>query len=542
MIRLLVFLAVLLGLAFGFSWLADHPGEATFVWLGQRVETDITTLFIAAVVGLAAVIVLLVVLKAIWNAPGSIGSFFGRRRREKGWAALSRGMIAVGAGDVATATRAADDARHALGDEPLALLLEAQRAQLLGDRGSAARAFETMLERPDTRLLGLRGLFVEAVRWGDGAAAARYAETAHRSAPRLAWAGQALLEYRARDRDWQGALETVDQNRRNGILDKAAARRLRAVILTADGLEREQSAVDVVRGTSLEAHGLAPDLVPAACLAARVTARAGDLRKAARILEATWKLEPHPELAETYARLRPGDSAQDRLARIRDLIKVRANHAEGVLALARALVDVRDFAAARAALAPQLAAGATRRVCLLMAEIEEGEGAPAAAVRTWLGRAVHAPRDRAWVADGLVSDRWQALSPATGRLDAFEWKEPPEDTATIPLEDPADAADETLALSGAVVPVEAAPREAKPAAQPVETVVEHEPVAAAPAAVEPEAVDTAASAEVVELRTEPAGATTAAAEAPVRDRPAPPDDPGIDAAPEDKKKRFRLFS
>ena len=159
MIRLLVFLVALVGLAFGFSWLADHPGEATVSWLGQRVETDTTTLGIGLVVFVVVVMIVVALVRAVWNLPGSIGSFFGRRRRDKGWASLSRGMIAVGAGDLGTATRATADARALLGDEPLALLLEAQQAQLLGDRGTARRAFETMLDTPSTRLLGLRGLY-----------------------------------------------------------------------------------------------------------------------------------------------------------------------------------------------------------------------------------------------------------------------------------------------------------------------------------------------------------------------------------------------
>ena len=41
----------------------------------------------------------------------------------------------------------------------------------------------------------------------------------------------------------------------------------------------------------------------------------GDLRKALRLLEAAWKIMPHPDLAAAYLNARPGDSALDRLAR-----------------------------------------------------------------------------------------------------------------------------------------------------------------------------------------------------------------------------------
>jgi len=571
MIRLLVFFAALLGLAFGFAWLADRPGEVTFTWQGWHVETDVMTAAVAAVAGLVVVIFVLGLLRAIWNSPGAVGSFFGRRKRDKGWAALSRGMIAVGAGDHATAVKASGEARDILGAEPLALLLDAQSAQLIGDRGGARKAFERMLESPATRLLGMRGLYVEAVRWGDGEAAARWAGAANTAAPKLAWAAHALVEYRSQARDWMGALETIDRNRRNGIIDKPAAKRQRAVILTGDGLEREQSHPDVVRTNALEAHGLAPDLVPAACLAARLLARAGDLKKAAKVLEATWKLDPHPEIAETYARLRSGDSAKDRLGRIRDLVKVRAHHPECALALARAEIDAHDFAAARKSLEPFVAQGPSRRVCVLMAEVEQSEHGNVGATRAWLARAVTAPRDKAWVADGWVADHWMPVSPISGRLDAFEWKLPPEDAASPPLADLFDEPTETLAASGSIVPLEApkAERDAVAAEpKPVEAeVIEPVKPAPAPAAAPPKPVidapATVASPEakpVVEARpievpaaavaaspVSPAGATVPTAHA-NGSKPAeavippPPDDPGTDDDAPTPKKRFKLFS
>ena len=73
----------------------------------------------------------------------------------------------------------------------------------------------------------------------------------------------------------------------------------------------------------------------------------------------------------------------------------------------------------------------TRRVCLLMADIEETEGNHGA-VREWLGRAARAPRDKAWVADGVISDRWAPVSPS-GTLDGFVWRTPDERIAA-PME------------------------------------------------------------------------------------------------------------
>ena len=61
-----------------------------------------------------------------------------------------------------------------------------------------------------------------------------------------------------------------------------------------------------------------------------------------------------------------------------------------------------------------------------MAEIEEAENGSTGRVREWLSRALRAPRDPVWTADGVVSDVWLPVSPVTGRIDAFEWKTPVE--------------------------------------------------------------------------------------------------------------------
>ena len=54
-----------------------------------------------------------------------------------------------------------------------------------------------------------------------------------------------------------------------------------------------------------------------------------------------------------------------------------------------------------------------------MAEIEERDSGDEGRAREWMTRALRAPRDPAWSADGMVSERWMPVSPVTGRLDAL---------------------------------------------------------------------------------------------------------------------------
>lgn len=428
MIRLIVFLVAVAAAALGFSWLADNPGEVRTVWLGQEITFSVMVAAIGLAVLVIGVIFLWSFLTGLIRTPRAIGDFFLRRKRDRGWQALSRGMVAVGAGDVREAQRLAAEARRILGNEPLALLLEAQSAQAGGDHAAARATFEAMLEKPETRLLGLRGLYVEASRDGEVIAARHFAEQAHAAAPKLAWAGEAQMQFEAEAGDYEAALATLERNLKHKLIDKAVGRRLKAVLLTARAREQEDGQPEAARALALEAHTLAPELVPAALTAARLLVRGGDIRRASRVLEANWRVEPHPDVADAYLHVRPGDSVKDRLARARELVRVRGHHPEAALMLARAELEARDFAAARATLKPVLDAGPTRRACLLMAEIDEAEQGGAVRVREWLARAVRAARDPQWMADGRVFDVWAPLSPVSGRLDAFVWAVPPEAT------------------------------------------------------------------------------------------------------------------
>jgi HemY protein len=321
------------------------------------------------------------------------------------------------------AQRLAQEANRIAPGEPLTLLLAAQASQLSGDGAGAARSFQAMAEREDTKLLGLHGLFIEAQRRGDAAAARLYAEEAARKAPVPAWAGQAVFAACCAAGDWTGALERLQRNMKSRLVDPDTYRRQRAVLLTARAIAAEQNDRDRAKAFVLEAARLAPTLVPAAALAGRMLGEAGELRKASRITETAWKANPHPDLADTHAHLRPGDSARDRLARVQALAELAPANSESALAVARAALDAHEFDIARRALAPLLAAP-TQRVAMLMAEVEEREHGDEGRAREWMARAVHARRDPAWTADGIVSDRWLPVSPVTGRLDAFEWKDP----------------------------------------------------------------------------------------------------------------------
>ena len=475
MIRVILFLLAVAVLAAGFAWVADRPGDVVITWMGYHVETSVMVAALAVAALVLMLMVLWAIVRFILRSPEQVSLFFRHRRAMKGYLAISRGLIAIGAGDLRSARRSADDAARLSPGDPLALLLTAQSAQMAGDRDGAERAFREMTRRDDTKLLGLRGLYIEAQRRDDAHAARLAVEEAAKASPAPAWAGQAALDYRCAAADWAGALDALDHMK--SALEKADYRRKRAVLLTARALALEELDRDASRAAVLEAVKLAPDLVPAAALAGRRLAEAGEQRKARKILEKAWTINPHPDIAEAYANLRLGDSARERLARMQKLAANVPGQLEGALAVARAALEAREFGVARAALTPYLSAP-TRRVATLMADIEESEHGDEGRVREWMGRAMRAAGDPAWTADGVVSEQWRPVSP-NGRLDGFMWKVPlAEIGVTRPVIEAAPPAATPIAVAPPQAETPLPPRKpaksaAKPAAKakPVEPVI-----------------------------------------------------------------------
>lgn len=426
MIRIILFLALLTAAAAGLAWFADNPGSVTVNWLDHEAETSVFQAVVMLTIAAAALWLVIAFISAIVTAPRRLSMKLQARRRDKGFKALQDGIFAVGAGDDALAARCAAIANKYAPNKPLTRLLRAQAAQLNGDRIGAQRIFASMLDDPDTKLLGLRGLYLEAKREGQMESARLYVEQALQINPALPWPSIALFEFQSQAQDWAGALSTLGIARANRIIDRATADRRRAVILTAMALESETKGDGKAMDLAVEAHRLAPDLIPAAAIAGRALAAAGATARAAKIITQTWRQTPHPDLATAYAYARPGDSPRDRLTRIRALAAETPGHPEAAAAIATAAVEAQEWAQAREALHFLLLDKPTVRVCMLMARIEAGEKRDTGRVREWLARALRAPRDPAWIADGVVSSEWAPLSPVTSTFDAFVWETPPE--------------------------------------------------------------------------------------------------------------------
>jgi HemY protein len=456
MMRTILALLVVAGLAGSAVFLTDNPGRVEILWQGWQIGTSVGVLIGAAALAAIAVFVALWLLRALYATPAAWRRRRRERRRRAGYEALTRGMVAVAAGDPQEAQRHAKRAEVLLAEPPLTLLLSAQAAQIGGDELAAKKFFSAMLERPETEFLGLRGLLNQALRDDDRATARALAERAAALRPDTAWAASSLFDLEARDARWQQALVALGKAQRHRFIAAPAARHHRGAILYELSVAAAASG-DRARARTLaaEARGLVPDLALATANYARLLLTDGRNGRAAKIIERAWRQFPHPELAAAYGEIKR-DEPLARFARYQRLAAENPAARESHVALAEAAMAARLWGEARRHLeaaieaepppfavlpahstapvgalpvAGQLSNGhdrATAGLCLIMAQLEEAEHGDPALVRRWLDRAVRALPDPRYICAscGGESSEWHALCRRCGAFDTLAWRTP----------------------------------------------------------------------------------------------------------------------
>src|SRR5690606_24953378 len=117
----LIFFLVLAALVLAGAWVASQGGEVTVEWGAWEMRTTVARL---ALLLCAAFVVLLIVvglLNLVLRGPARLRRAMAERRREKGYEMLTRGLVAVAAGDAREARRRARKADELLGHPPLTL-------------------------------------------------------------------------------------------------------------------------------------------------------------------------------------------------------------------------------------------------------------------------------------------------------------------------------------------------------------------------------------------------------------------------------------
>jgi HemY protein len=433
-LRVLIFVAVVAGIAGAAGLLVDTTGAVTITWGGWEYPPLSLVEFVGVVLLTMLVLfllyklagLLLAVLRFAMGDETALSRYWSRAKERRGFAALGQAQVALADGDLDAAARMARKATRLLGQRDLTDLLGAQIAEARGDVAEARRRYRALAKEPPTAMVGVKGLLAQAVKQGETERALKFAEHAFTLRPKDPQVQQALFDLQVKRGGWEGALRTLTAMARNKTLPKDVVDRRQAVV----NVERASEAEKVgEHRKALEAADAAvkaaPGLAPAAAFAARLHIAEGDVARAARILKEAWRMAPQPDLAQAFAEIARDETPAQRRRRFRDLIGANPDHDESKFLSAELAIADADWSAARKALGTLPSEKPTNRSLAMMAAVEKGEGASEAVVRGYLARAVTAPRGAHWVCDRCAAapGAWSAVCPSCGGFDTLAWRE-----------------------------------------------------------------------------------------------------------------------
>jgi HemY protein len=441
LLKVLIFISIVAGLTFGVGRLTEMGDVALLTAFGREFAlTPIVAIVLSLVLLLGvwllfrAVGLIVATLRLINGDETAIRRYLNRRAERKGFEALAEGMMALAAGEGRLAIRKAERAEQYLKRPELTKLVLAQGAEMAGDHQLATKTYKALVTDDRTRFVGVRGLMKQKLDAGDTDTAMKLAEKALALRPRNEEVQTTLLQLQARHEDWSGARATLSKALKAGNVPRDLHKRREAVLALAHARDAmaEGKIAEATRDAT-EANRLAPTLVPAAAMAARLAIAENKPRVATKILKAAWATDPHPDLAAAFAEIAPNETPNDRLKRFQPLIAKHVGNPEAKLLEAELQIAREDFPAARRALGDLAETKPTARSLTIMAAIERGEGSEDRIVRAWLARAVTASRGPQWICGncGHVHAEWRPVCAHCESFDTLSWEEAPQSEAAL---------------------------------------------------------------------------------------------------------------
>lgn len=294
--RIIFFLALIIVLSLGGTWLFQNDGVISADWLGYRIETSVAFLSIAFSSILFVSLLFVEIILWIKNTPSRIAHNITTQRNIKGLTMLNEGFVSLLDGDIKRAKDLAKVSARLLPKQPYTLLLAAETSKLMGQFDEAERYYNKMLENKSTEIVALKGLVTNAKNEGHLDKAINLARRAKELKPNNNWSDLALLELYKKVGKWDEAKAIIDETKKTSwfinILRKDKDEnniRERAVILLmlAKKLYNEGNVEESYKYTK-QAFKILPNFLPVIITHTNNMLALGKKRQAAMIIEDAW--------------------------------------------------------------------------------------------------------------------------------------------------------------------------------------------------------------------------------------------------------------
>tara|TARA_R110002126_G_scaffold3263_1_gene18366 strand:+ start:62585 stop:63958 length:1374 start_codon:yes stop_codon:yes gene_type:complete len=401
----------------GSLWLLSLEGDIVFQWDAYKVTAH--TGFVLFIIAAFVLVVTIVTRGAIFveSLPKIMKLYNAGKRREKGHVAILRSLTALSAGDAKIAAYQAQRAQKlSPAEDGLAQLLGAHAARMSGQVNDAEERFEALSQHKETSLLGYQGLIKTAYEQGEEQKALSLAYQAYDKNTKNKDFLPRIYDMELESRSWNAALKTLRKIEKFAALPKDKIKSDRAALVTQIGLEAKRGgqyaqAADQFRAALKLSNGF----LPASLELAEYFVKQKQTGKARRVIEAQWRVQPHPQLAKIWMSMlaeRKQNKPDARLEWIKRLCDNNIAHSESKIALAKVAMEDGLWGVARDYLLKVEADTPSAAVYRMLEEIAHCSDHDNDKARIWADKGIDAPSDPVWMceATGRIYPEWQIMS------------------------------------------------------------------------------------------------------------------------------------
>lgn len=377
MIRI-IWNAFLLGIiALAAAWLSNNPGSLSLEWIGYSVQTSVAVVIAGVIivyaifyVFLAKPLLLLTQKISYWLGADKRAQKMAKSKIEKEvdrYTLLGKGLTALAAGDIDAAEKLSGRIKKSFADDETKItVFQAQLAEAKNNTAEAMRLYTQLSDAPETHLLGMRGKIRLYRLTGNISKALELCSQLLTIKNPPAWVLSEGFELQIQEKQWKPAIVTLEKAYKQNLFDKLTAKRLKASVLleqaagTADPAEKEK----LIR----EAHDTDETFVRAAIQTAEFDVKAGQIKKARRLLQKLWKISPSWAVYEVYLTLTAKESSIEAVKDVEELIAENPKAAINDLIFADCSLKARLWGQAKTAVNKFLAQHPDSKRALIMAE------------------------------------------------------------------------------------------------------------------------------------------------------------------------------
>ncbi len=431
MIRALWFFVQLSVVAAAAIWISTQQGAVDIAWRDYTLSVQLGVFLLAFVFLVIFLMAVFSLVGFFVDLPNRYKRFRGTKARERGYQSLTRGFVAIAAGDAKKATQYAKEVRYLIPHETgLPLLLEAQAARLRGEDEVARHSFEELLKDKDAAFFGIRGLLKSSLDAGDTIAALEYARTAQAQNPKQPWIVKSVYDLEIKNHQWRPAHETLNKIRKFKAMEapQIVSDEIALLLLLADEDAAEGRDVEALKHAE-QAVKLNPGFVPAVTHLADLYWTKDKKGKIAGIVERAWKINPHPDLAVWWDKVAPANKSDDTLRRLRwheRLVALQPTSTDGQIAAAMVAMEDGLWGEARAHLDAAQAIRSSAQIYRLRAKLEENSTHDQRRAKELLEMAGDAAPDPVWYCTqtGIVYSEWSPIALPHGSFNTIVWGHP----------------------------------------------------------------------------------------------------------------------